>query len=1084
MTRDGKYLLSQSFNDVNAKVWDTRTGKLIRDIPMEEGAEFMKLSPNGDDLFLNGNDSTVIVSLSTGIRRLTLKENIDRASYSNDGSRLLIQKQNEIRLLDARTLNILYRHIFPHPVINVFYLNNDKQVIAKIENNGHPDFFIMNSDLQNLKEIRYPGIAAEAYFTEFRDSLYMIRFDHKDSYIHQFDFDSVILRKTIRIDSIGSPPVCISVDRKNGNLVAGLSDSTLHLFNLKSGWIYSFDKFELGIENVEFIDSGKYFLAKNSHEALYINTSEGNSVQYFTYDDESRDLKNTGGSIVVNHQHGKFYFVLADNIIREYKIRGDTCELSQTFSGQTQNVIVASINEKDMMIADGQGYIKRMDLPKAEIVSSLNAHKDMIGDMGWAKKKGYTVTGSWDSTLKIWNLASKQLRRKISFKLPVLTAQVHDSSNLVLAIATDLIFDYDQPTSVMQTYNIETGARLQAITTHQRINSAYFSNNGKQIFYCNQSDSTVTISDLELKTIGRLKATGWIFEARESLSGKYIVAITNISVDLFDAKTYHRILSFDNDNRRGYHRASLSADEKLLVAGSGRGFISLWNAGTGELLYKVKVHSSGVIPGFINSSELITCSEDGTIKYWRYTEKGLTLIYQTVPFKASEYITTIPTGYYKGSRDAASRLHYVTSDLKIISFEQLDVKYNRPDKVLEAIRNKDTVLINSYRKAYLKRIKKLGIDTSSFKEGFTIPEADFTNRDSIGQEQKKKQLTLQIGGASTVDLDRLNVWINEVPVYGQKGISLRTKKQKNIDTTLSVILSEGDNRVETSVTDINGIESYRQPLQVKYLPARQAVPKTYFIGIGINHFADKENDLSWSVKDIRDLSKKFSKKGALVDTLFDQNVTRENIIALKNKLALTDEEDKVIIAYSGHGLLSKEYDYYLSTYAINFSKPEQNGLPYEELENLLGDIKARRKLLLIDACHSGEVDKEEMTQYQAATAALTKKGTKGGKLTYTGNNQVGMTNSFELMQELFVNVSRGTGATIISAAGGTQFAQEKGTLQNGVFTYCLLEGMNTSKHIRISELKKIVTEKVPQLTNGLQKPTFRNETQQYDWELW
>ena len=53
-------------------------------------------------------------------------------------------------------------------------------------------------------------------------------------------------------------------------------------------------------------------------------------------------------------------------------------------------------------------------------------------------------------------------------------------------------------------------------------------------------------------------------------------------------------------------------------------------------------------------------------------------------------------------------------------------------------------------------------------------------------------------------------------------------------------------------------------------------------------------------------------------------------------------------------MLSKEFDYYLSTYAVNFNNPEENGLPYDELENLLDGIAARKKLLLIDACHSGD----------------------------------------------------------------------------------------------------------------------------------
>jgi hypothetical protein len=44
--------------------------------------------------------------------------------------------------------------------------------------------------------------------------------------------------------------------------------------------------------------------------------------------------------------------------------------------------------------------------------------------------------------------------------------------------------------------------------------------------------------------------------------------------------------------------------------------------------------------------------------------------------------------------------------------------------------------------------------------------------------------------------------------------------------------------------------------------------------------------------------------------------------------------------------------------------------------------------------------------------------------------------------------------------------------------------MEKNPAMKISELKKIVGERVEQLTNGLQKPTSRNETIAVDWSLW
>jgi hypothetical protein len=214
-------------------------------------------------------------------------------------------------------------------------------------------------------------------------------------------------------------------------------------------------------------------------------------------------------------------------------------------------------------------------------------------------------------------------------------------------------------------------------------------------------------------------------------------------------------------------------------------------------------------------------------------------------------------------------------------------------------------------------------------------------------------------------------------------------------------------------------------------------------------------------------------------------VTKENILALQSRLYSLSEDDMVILSYSGHGLLSKELDYYLSTYDISFSDPAAKGLSYDALESLVDGIRPRKKLVMIDACHSGELDKEEIANIEAATQALDSLGTKTkSTIKIRQKTNVGMRNSFELMQSLFVNVSRGTGATIISAAGGMQYAQERAVLKNGVFTFSVIDAFNRNTTLTVSQLKKAVGDSVVQLTNGLQRPTSRNETNNYDWIVW
>ncbi len=513
---------------------------------------------------------------------------------------------------------------------------------------------------------------------------------------------------------------------------------------------------------------------------------------------------------------------------------------------------------------------------------------------------------------------------------------------------------------------------------------------------------------------------------------------------------------------------------------------SLFSLSTGKSISQFKPENKQYFKAYSPEKKCLLYTSGN--QFFQYDIRNGKKLASYLKIDSTDYVVLTAKGYYQATPTATKLLHYVTKDLKVITFEQLDVKYNRPDKVLEAIGSTDTLLINSYRKAYQKRIKKLGIDTTQFKDGYSVPESDFINRDAIEYEQSTDKLTLKIKGFdSTYKLDRFNIWVNEVPLFGLRGKSIKSKNKNGFDTTISITLSQGENRIETSITNVNGTESYRMPLFVKYTPAIPKETKLHFIGIGINQFANPDYNLSWSVKDIHDLAIKLKSKypNITIDTLFDKAVTKENILALKQKLLLLNEDDKVIISYSGHGVLSKEFDYFLSTYSINFINPEEKGLAYDDLESLLDNIKPRQKLMLIDACHSGEVDKDEIAKIEASKKELSTNGvTTKSSIKVIPKKNLGMANSFELMQSLFVNVGKGTGATIISAAGGMQYAQERGDLKNGVFTYSIIEAFNNNPTLKVSELKKLVGEKVTQLTNGLQKPTSRNETNNYDWVIW
>ena len=455
--------------------------------------------------------------------------------------------------------------------------------------------------------------------------------------------------------------------------------------------------------------------------------------------------------------------------------------------------------------------------------------------------------------------------------------------------------------------------------------------------------------------------------------------------------------------------------------------------------------------------------------------------------------------YYMCSKDASKILHYVTPSLKVIGFEQLDPIYNRPDIVLDSIGkyfgNTDKDMIDEYRKSWEKRIDRLGLDKEKLGKGeIAVPYAEIIEADKIAYENKEGNLSISIkANDPKYKLKRFNVFVNEVPLYGSVGISIAHLKKQQWDTTLSVPLSIGENKIQVSVMNELGLESFKYPSYVNYTPSKQLISKTHFIGIGVNNFMDSKKILSFCTNDIKKLADRLnSQRHVNLKILKNKEVTRENILKLKDYLKdSTTVNDKVIISCSSHGLLDDSLNFYLATYDVDFNNPKQRGLKYEELEDLLDSIPARQKLLLLDACNSGENDRIEYTIKKGTETEL-----KSHEIASRGPQNIENVNNstFIKMNELFVNVRNNTGSVIISAAGGRQSALEGEAvlvdgkpIENGAFTYCVLEffdkNKDTPENLTVTKLKQYVENRVEEITNGRQKPTSRQETMEVDWKL-
>ena len=1112
---DGKYVLTTS-NDLAAKLWEVSSGKLLHTMAGHDALEIFaySFSPDGKTFMTTNYSSINIWNIATGllVQDLKFEDNmVVSAAYSPNGKYMMAKAAGQdIRIWDLEK-NTLINTIKTTNIFKNAYFNKDGKYLVAIENVGAAAVY--ETATGSLVQ-RYDGSGATAFAKGFNLNGESIVTSTEDGSISVWDIRTGKL--IVSTKAFSNEINQIEIDPDGISFAAKMKDGdTAKIFDIRTGRLLYNVIHEEEIFDFCYSDDGKYLLtACRDGTAKKFDAKTGKLL--LTLDKQAEWVWRAEFS-----RNGKYIITTSDKTAKIWETAtGKLLNILQGHTDITDHINFTS-DKKYMLTVTRENNARIWDVAAGTLLQTLIGHTKMVSSAFFSNNNKWVVTASLDHTVKVWETATgKLIRTQLVEELKgiqsIYMARFSHDDKYIIAGGDGIVKIWETVSWKEVFSNTGPGPRdfVTFLKNDNRFLFASFTPNvaelssGKIIYTLDRMgnkeetirvgaagkyiatispDSTVKIWDTPSGKL--VYSLQWYGRSIENIAispdEKYLVGgLNDMTAKVWDLTT-GKIVRTLRGHTSSIWTVNFSNDSRYIATGSFDNTARIWDVATGRSVFELKGHTSAVnlVEFSPDDNYIITASYDSKCKRWNAVTGQE--ICTSVAIDSSDYFVQVAAGYYMSTPAAVKQLHYLTWDHKLISFEQLDVKYNRPDKVLEAIGSTDTALIRSYRKAYEKRIKKLGIDTTSFRDGYSVPEADFAFRDNIEYEQKDGQLKLNFRSAdSAYKLDRFNVWVNETPLYGQRGLSLRNKKVNRFDSTFSINLSEGKNVIETSITNVNGTESYRMPLQVNYTPANKQKEKTYFIGIGIDQFKDSKYNLKYSTKDIRDLSKKLKEKYAdiIIDTLFNENVTISNVKTLKQKLLQTTVNDKVLISYSGHGMLSKDFDYFLSTYAVNFDKPEENGLPYDELENLLDSIPARKKLLLIDACHSGEVDKDDLV----AMNATDKKLIKGLKpVAYKKEGQLGLKNSFELMQSLFVNVGKSTGATIISAAAGTEFALEGiDNLPNGIFTYSILEAMNKYPTLKISQLKKIVGERVVELTKGLQKPTSRNETIAVDWEVW
>jgi WD40 repeat protein/uncharacterized caspase-like protein len=621
-----------------------------------------------------------------------------------------------------------------------------------------------------------------------------------------------------------------------------------------------------------------------------------------------------------------------------------------------------------------------------------------------------------------------------------------------------------------------------------------------------------------------------------SPDGRLLAGVVDGAIQLFEAATGKLIRSLP-EGSRSISTLSFSPDGKVLASVGDH--VKLWDVNSGQELFTLTGHVGLVysVSFTPDGRVLATGGEDRTVRFWevsRGTEvrtlTGHTAGVRTVAFShlgkylisggddartmlwevgsgsqvasfvavgEQDFVTLTPDNYLRASKGALGKIAFRLGD-QAFPFEQYDLKFNRPDVIIRRLGNTDQKLASLYKTTYDKRLKRMGFTEQMLGDEFQLPEVKITTR-NLPRTTGERRLALEVKATdSRYLLDRIKVSINGVPLYGAAGVSVKAKKARIHEQRIEMDLSAGRNRIQVSALNERGVESLKETIDI-ILNAPVVQPNLYVVASGVSKYQDSANNLRYASKDAADLVEALKDQKDQYATIHvlslpDEKATREQLLGAKQWLMQSRVDDVAIVFVAGHGMLDEKLDYYFATSDMDFHNPSLRGMTYEMLESLLDGIPARQRLLLMDTCHAGEVDKDEAQQLAApARGAETAKGVKGRPIPRSKpvrEYRAGLQNSIEALEELFSDLRRGTGATVIAAASGVEYAYESAEWNNGVFTYSVLNGIKTGEadldadgQVSVAELREYVSGKVQSLTGGRQNPMAKRANPDFNFAL-
>ena len=336
-----------------------------------------------------------------------------------------------------------------------------------------------------------------------------------------------------------------------------------------------------------------------------------------------------------NAQRGKYQQAIKDfsqairldsNYIKAYKYRGIAyAKLGNKDLAAADLQVAAKFHQQRGNRQDYQDLINRINqlenrsatnrsTPNWHFTHTLAGHDKVVESFVISPNGQFLASGSWDKTIKLWNLKTGQAFR---------TIRVHTALVLAVAISPDgQILASGGSDSTIKLWNLKKGRQLNTFRGHaHRVNSVALSIDG-EIVASGSLDKTVKLWSLKTgqETNTLTGHRGEVNCVALSLDGEVLASgSADGTVKIWQPKEGREICTLTG-HRGEVNAVALNLDGATLASGSADGKVKLWSIREKRELYSLTGHGKKIstVALSIDGRILASGSRESTIKIWRF----------------------------------------------------------------------------------------------------------------------------------------------------------------------------------------------------------------------------------------------------------------------------------------------------------------------------------------------------------------------------------------------------------------------------------------------------------------------------------